>query len=118
MLLSGTDHSHLRREVELFFKVFPTERLSFIKKEKTPEGFYFLRHQTQGGHVALMLRAVVTNPPTQHWFNRTVAYKPAIDSFMPALCFFCNWGPLRALLRESCLQPPEFSANPGNKVGL
>lgn len=58
------------------------------------------------------------NPPTLLWFHRTVTHKSAIDSFMPALCFFCKRGPLRALLREHCLQPPEFSTNPGNKVAL
>lgn len=111
MLLAGIDHSQ-HQGVVMFYSVFLMKNLSEEKK-KTVEGFYLIRNQSKQVHIALIFRAVGTTPAlvSSHIHSQV----RAIDSFMPALCFFCKWGPLRALLKKSCLQPPQYSDNPENQ---
>lgn len=111
MLLAGIDHSHRRQGVVLLYSGFLMKKLS--EEKKNVEGFYLMRNQSKQAHIALIFRAVGTTPAlvSSHIHSQV----RAIESFMPALCFFCKWGPLRALLKKSCLQPPEYSANPENQ---
>lgn len=112
MLLAGVDHSHLRQGVVLFYSVFLMTKLSEEKKQ-TLKAFILIRNQSKQAHIALIFRAVGTTPAlvSSHIHSQV----RAIDSFMPALCFFCKWGPLRALLKKKLPAAAEYSANPENQ---
>lgn len=98
MLLAGIDHSHLRQGAVLFYSVFLMKKLSEEEK-KNVEGFFLIRNQSKQAHIALVFRAVGTTPALVS--SHSHSQVRAIDSFMPALCFFCKWGPLRALLKKA-----------------